>query len=451
MKKAISIILSICFLFITSIIGQAKATTTEQYITQELRDTLDKYFLLKEEVLKKDCDLDALLESAKVDLDLSLSSELISNEKQRGNGFKRYLTDCNISLDTVKISYNVPSTCILDGNNYIINIYELVEYTWYCQVYSPNIQKSSFGTDHLIVLRLDKNGFVIEKDIYFEDDITGVNNLDRCGEFQKYLSNAPGNILPCTVNANGTTPAHLNISSIVSYATTYTAQSSSTSYQSYNRQYKNYNNAGGDCCNFVSQCLFAGGLAQYSNWYYNNNGTPCSNSSHYATATQSDHSCTYDDTSGSAWISCSNLLSTLPSHYQSTYVAITAPTSSNYITISSFKKGDLFFNLNSDGSPYHVMICTDVSSAAGFILYSGHNYDRNNVSCSQSFFQNNATAKLHIHSYPTSWTNYSSTYHKATCSCGNNTFQQHYANTTGIGHCAAPGCNYYGYIYIGTN
>lgn len=38
-------------------------------------------------------------------------------------------------------------------------------------------------------------------------------------------------------------------------------------YENYNPAYKNYNNAGGDCANFVSQCLYMGGLQQDSVWY----------------------------------------------------------------------------------------------------------------------------------------------------------------------------------------
>lgn len=39
-------------------------------------------------------------------------------------------------------------------------------------------------------------------------------------------------------------------------------------YASYNPNYSNYNSIGGDCCNFVSQCLYAGGLEMTSSWYW---------------------------------------------------------------------------------------------------------------------------------------------------------------------------------------
>ncbi|MBP0966561.1 MAG: amidase domain-containing protein, partial [Oscillospiraceae bacterium] len=41
----------------------------------------------------------------------------------------------------------------------------------------------------------------------------------------------------------------------------------------YNSDYKNYNSSGGDCANFVSQCLYAGGLAMTDGWHYRNSGS----------------------------------------------------------------------------------------------------------------------------------------------------------------------------------
>ena len=50
-----------------------------------------------------------------------------------------------------------------------------------------------------------------------------------------------------------------DVSKAVAYAHQY--------YENYNPAYPNYNSSGGDCANFVSQCLYAGGLKQDSVWY----------------------------------------------------------------------------------------------------------------------------------------------------------------------------------------
>lgn len=57
-----------------------------------------------------------------------------------------------------------------------------------------------------------------------------------------------------TVNAAGYNP-----SAAVEYAGKY--------WNNYNPAYGNYNSVGGDCANFVSQCLYAGGIEQDGTWY----------------------------------------------------------------------------------------------------------------------------------------------------------------------------------------
>ncbi len=42
---------------------------------------------------------------------------------------------------------------------------------------------------------------------------------------------------------------------------------------SYNLEYKNYNNVGGDCANFVSQVLYAGGFKKSGTWNYGKDGS----------------------------------------------------------------------------------------------------------------------------------------------------------------------------------
>ena len=63
------------------------------------------------------------------------------------------------------------------------------------------------------------------------------------------------NLIALAYDANGA----------ISYADRY--------WSDYNPDYSNYNSIGGDCANFVSQCLRAGGMEMTSGWYwysYNN-------------------------------------------------------------------------------------------------------------------------------------------------------------------------------------
>ena len=63
-------------------------------------------------------------------------------------------------------------------------------------------------------------------------------------------------LLVCiTADAAGT----YNSTNAINYAYKY--------WNSYNPSYRNYNSVGGDCANFVSQCLLAGGLKTDKTWY----------------------------------------------------------------------------------------------------------------------------------------------------------------------------------------
>lgn len=65
-------------------------------------------------------------------------------------------------------------------------------------------------------------------------------------------------------NTSGLTTAYYdgyNADKAIAYANKY--------WKHYNHDYHDYRNEGGDCCNFVSQCLYAGGLPWTSTWFPN--------------------------------------------------------------------------------------------------------------------------------------------------------------------------------------
>ena len=60
----------------------------------------------------------------------------------------------------------------------------------------------------------------------------------------------------------------------VAYADKYVgAADSGENGYGYNEEYKNYNNVGGDCANFVSQVLIAGGFNKTGSWNYGKDGS----------------------------------------------------------------------------------------------------------------------------------------------------------------------------------
>lgn len=105
-------------------------------------------------------------------------------------------------------------------------------------------------------------------------------------------------------------------------------------YENYNPAYKNYNNAGGDCANFVSQCLYAGGLQQDAVWY---NGS-------------------------SAWISCTS---------QINYFRNKGYKVIDYASASDIKPGNPVYYYNGNKMA-HTAICVGYSPN-GTPLVAAHN------------------------------------------------------------------------------
>lgn len=105
-------------------------------------------------------------------------------------------------------------------------------------------------------------------------------------------------------------------------------------WSSYNSNYTNYNSLGGDCANFVSQCLYAGGVPQDSSW------KPYT----------------------SAWVSCSAQLN---------YFKSKGYTVKDYASASDIKPGNPIYYYD-DSSISHVAICVGYSSD-GTPLVAAHN------------------------------------------------------------------------------
>lgn len=108
-----------------------------------------------------------------------------------------------------------------------------------------------------------------------------------------------------------------------------------------------YSSSGGDCTNFVSQCLYAGGWSKFNNgsfcstgsWYHNGAGK-CTN-----TSTTKNYSC--------SWTQAADMQSLLS--VSSRVVPANYPA-------SSLEVGDIIQLKNSSGIAYHTMIVTTAGS-----------------------------------------------------------------------------------------
>ena len=146
-------------------------------------------------------------------------------------------------------------------------------------------------------------------------------------------------ILLCVVMLMGLVPFSASAYKQYSYNANSAAAYALQYWDSYNPNYSNYNSIGGDCCNFVSQCLYAGGLQMDDGWYW------------YS----------YSNRSGS-WTVCSNLKNYLCNTLGCQYIS--QPSASQVAV------GDVLYYNN--GS--HVAICSEVINGTPWVC--SHNNDR---------------------------------------------------------------------------
>lgn len=147
-----------------------------------------------------------------------------------------------------------------------------------------------------------------------------------------------------------------NVDNAVKYAQQYTDSSGGMS-GTYNSQYNRYKPTsllyyGYDCANFVSQCLYAGGLKEGNSWRRVKKGQ------------------NYKDVKGGvAWVNAPELFSYLKSQGFS-YEVVKSD-------LSNIHKGDVvFMDFDNDGSVSHSTICTGKSGKTPY--YCAHSSWRKN-------------------------------------------------------------------------
>ncbi|MGI5997285.1 MAG: amidase domain-containing protein [Lutispora sp.] len=148
-----------------------------------------------------------------------------------------------------------------------------------------------------------------------------------------------------------------NRTQAVEYARTY-ALSPNPSFKYFNV----YETLGGDCTNFISQCLLAGGAPMtYTGehaWWYNKSGT----------------SDTADDRWSVSWAVAHSLYWTLKVNNEANTNGVKGQEVSN---VSTLELGDLIFYENQGGIIFHSTIVTGFSPIA--TLVSQHTYEARDI------------------------------------------------------------------------
>lgn len=387
-----------------------------------------------------------------LDLNLDYDTTTATTDVQaiansRANGLLDYVQSTDITLLSWEATIGKPDNISFSGQNVLTcEVYIWTNFTWVNSDFPEPIE-SGFGTRHFMSLSFNTQGYKVMLDRYDEQDISGINtaprpNMDISGVLAECpVSSEDGYINPNALSTNKPTQLIIR-SKVVTYANQYVGSYTSgdvTDYTKYNRKYKNYNLGGGDCVNYVSQCLSYAGLPQKSNWTYSENGTSCTNSAHVANNNKSysTHSCTQNDTSGAAWIETDSFISTMRSAYSAEYK--TSP------LVADFHIGDVGFLRDGSGSPYHAIIC--VATGSTTFMINAHNNDRKQVPYNQNTINNLHISRIHIHSPSSSWQKYDSSSHRSPCNsgCGFNYSGVHYAQNPGS-NATCLGCGYVGYI-----
>ena len=182
-----------------------------------------------------------------------------------------------------------------------------------------------------------------------------MNNVDSYIEAYQYvlaMKNSPAEKVASDVKAS----ASFNYTNAVNYANKY--------YKSYNSSYPDWTSYGGDCANFISQCLYAGGMTM--------KGTPGTDSAakNYANWFSKGNTCNTKNVS-STWRGAD----AFRNYWQSNALGYKKFSS---FTTDAYKygyRGYAVSLLNSNGRAYHTLIV--VGYSGGDLIYAAHTGNTN--------------------------------------------------------------------------
>ena len=134
---------------------------------------------------------------------------------------------------------------------------------------------SGYGTEHKITLSQSDDGYQILSDEYDESDLFGICALSDSTQSEMTESGAVVGDTESVNSDEATLLAYEFYSgydpvAATKYADDYVYHDANgTNYTSYyNSAYRNFNPDGGDCANYASQCIRAGGMPMDNGWYY---------------------------------------------------------------------------------------------------------------------------------------------------------------------------------------
>lgn len=189
---------------------------------------------------------------------------------------------------------------------------------------------AGFGTTHEITLGYDSAGnLTLLADDYSESDVLTGDTASCAMTMEAVVEEETGDTLSAV-----TYDSDYDVVKASIYANRWVSKENPKSYDTsyYNPEYRNFASSGGDCANYVSQCMFAGGMDKNNTW----------------------------QPYKSAWSYCPSMIA----HFSNRGNRMTA------FTEADVYPGSILFYQD-----YHVVICTGHNSA-GTPVINGHTHDR---------------------------------------------------------------------------
>ena len=404
MKRIKSIVIVACLTItamLGSIVGNFENYGAEDY-QKKLNNALDMYFLEREnEFLGNNS------------MQRTMLSEI---EEERLQSIEEWKEELEIDVVAVDIEYSIRD--IIDNKDGEIKllVYEWVTIDYKCVGYEV-IETMGFGTDHLVTLANKNEGLEILDDVYSEiigyESGSEQERLELHGAIETFdemivskITEAEIVMQPYAIGA----PLTYNPTLAVDYSNQWCGNSNpgtssgTMTPANYNPQFYYY--PGADCCNFVSQCLYAGGLRMKGNW------TATFNTSGTVTAGGTSKS-------GKAW------------RHTPTFEEFWVEegyTVSRITTASQAVIGNPIYRLARDGyDTNHVMLIVG-TNAAGRVLVNAHNNDVYNYPINLSTKVYYTINIVHNHNYKIS--TYSALNHTYECTiCEHWYTEEHYMQT----------------------
>lgn len=267
-----------------------------------------------------------------------------------------------IDIVSANITLTINKAEVVDGKYRLF----VNEWTFYdyddLEVDGITLDVSGYGVDHDIVFVQSGLTWLIESDTYLDDMLESAvflesessgKTLKDGGLLQAGLKSVTGDLSQTT---KYTRYSAYNPQEAVTYSDkwVYHGATASTNYSSYyNPAYYNFNDLGGDCANYTSQSIYAGGMPQVVGTAYGSDG--------WYYKTSSNRSAT--------WTGAKQLRSWMGANRGA---MVTATASSSWMGCP------MFVDWTADGVYDHAYFCVGLNTS-GTPIINSHNYDKYHV------------------------------------------------------------------------